>query len=675
MGHMADFQVWYHEDTAKATELANEVLHLVSLSPGHVFSVCDKLVSALCSGAKAPEASALCLCGRSWSTRAELNAECRSILQRYPEDGSQLEGDDASLMRELLRYHPRGEEKWQRCKAVAVGTHPSFERRCFFVVRKHKGGREDFSYARCVDNVVTREVTCQHRICEVIRGILKLHPTSCEQVGRVIENRFPAPHDLRVTIEKHRNWTQCLLYICAEVAFFTEFTLVLLVRKMLDIDVQILKLEENMMDNVDSTDKVQRDLNRLARILDAQMMLMFEFLQRNLSDFKGNASSPLVTVLLGIFQTLVLPTYRAKYVQFLFFYFASLQVSCTENFLIHLLTVVFANEQTLGNRLMAFSYIASFVARASWVPPLFGIKVAQYLTNFCVEIQDAAESLAKEGSNEHPKLQLYIAGVQSICYILCFRISSFVEAEEPEAKGQLQSLLPPWGTARGSGENPPFTPILESSIQPIACIHPVVAQQFCISLRPHFPGIAAQARNCIRRAPRPKIIDSEDKAKPDCEEVFPFDPYRLSGSHIFLLGIYRTWKDHTDADSTEESDGHQGFEAEADVAPTRAHAGSVYSSDADADSDMDFTDMQDATERGFIPSVGPSPAFRPVRNMPMDIGEMSPLCMPMEAGFMEAAAEDDEEIWLPTPSLDSKSANSVLDSLLNSKAFKGTVGN
>merc|ERR1719440_1642762 len=122
--------------------------------------------------------------------------------------------------------------------------------------------------------------------------------------------------------------------------------------------------------------------------------------------------------------------------------------------------------------------------------------------------------------------------------------------EDPVARQLLCALLPPWGSPSGDEALATFTAVLESTVAPLAYIHSNVAQQFCKSIKQHFPGIAAQANMSIRQAP--KASQETEAGQLEVEVYFPFDPYRLFGSHIFLLGIYRSWKDDEfDEESTQ----------------------------------------------------------------------------------------------------------------------------
>lgn len=56
-------------------------------------------------------------------------------------------------MKELLKFHDKGEAKSKDFVNFEVGEHPDFAKtRCFFVVRKD-GTREDFSISKCIINL------------------------------------------------------------------------------------------------------------------------------------------------------------------------------------------------------------------------------------------------------------------------------------------------------------------------------------------------------------------------------------------------------------------------------------------------------------------------------------------------------------------------------------------
>merc|ERR1712048_1366119 len=86
------------------------------------------------------------------------------------------------------------------------------------------------------------------------------------------------------------------------------------------------------------------------------------------------------------------------------------------------------------------------------------------------------------------------------------------------------------------------------------------------------------------------------------------------------------------------------------------------SEDEETQSNADFTDAADVAERGFIPSVGPSPAFHPRNSGDMDLVSplVSPLPVPMDT--VEVLPEDDEAFVLPQASIDASGHSGLAQS-------------
>jgi len=69
-------------------------------------------------------------------------------------DGEQLkpEGADFKLMKALLGFHPKGEEKGKGCVGMKVDKSPQNENRCFYMI-KEDGSTEDFSAKKCLETI------------------------------------------------------------------------------------------------------------------------------------------------------------------------------------------------------------------------------------------------------------------------------------------------------------------------------------------------------------------------------------------------------------------------------------------------------------------------------------------------------------------------------------------
>eukprot|EP00419_Tripos_fusus_P004641 CAMPEP_0172674746 /NCGR_PEP_ID=MMETSP1074-20121228/12901_1 /TAXON_ID=2916 /ORGANISM="Ceratium fusus, Strain PA161109" /LENGTH=684 /DNA_ID=CAMNT_0013492177 /DNA_START=84 /DNA_END=2138 /DNA_ORIENTATION=+ len=647
---------WYSQDVALRNTLATTALELASACPTQVPSVIECLVKALCAG-KSNEFSGggLRVGGRNFTSRRELKGECASLL-RHCDENQHLGPDDERFMLELLSYHPRGAEKKRGCIAVSVGPHPNFGGRCFHILRKDS--QEDFSYLRCVENAATEDGLAHNQITEVLCGILQVHPSACEKAGRIIEENFPFSSR---PVEHNQNWVRCVLIFVERIPQLSEYLMMVLIRRMVEIDVAIHRMEEETETAfTQETSGEEQCWDHMAQTLDAVMMLLIEFLERNLRNAQVPAECRLVQTLLNVFAGTVLLTHRVRCVQFLWFYLSSLRPAWAEAFLNVLLQTAYSPQHGMPRRLISFAYLASFVARATYINDNYALRTAQYISVFTRENLHLAEHHVVRGNLAHPQLILFLASVQALCYMLCFRGNSL--AKDPAA---FDTLLPSSGASVGAEA---FTPVLDSSCRPLTRISRHVAKEFCRSIKTIRPQFVTALEQQLQKSAVNGMV-AEDEVEEGCfqgevaglELFFPFDPYRLRHSSMYLKGLYQTWNAGAeDSDDSESEAGAPGGFHDRKATMSK-NADSQLGSDDDA-SDADFTDAADVVERGFIPSVGPSPAFRPRSSTDL-MDTMSPMCVPMES------ADDDDSFTLPQASVD-EGSSAMLDCLLSSRAYK-----
>ncbi|PWZ03385.1 RNA polymerase I-specific transcription initiation factor RRN3 [Testicularia cyperi] len=214
--------------------------------------------------------------------------------------------------------------------------------------------------------------------------------------------------------------------------------------------------DENYDQNGPSEQKLtQDDLERSMRHikdsiakLDGIMITLFQHL-RKLDDqylagpssigFTGNSPMDAGTnrrnlfhTLLGVFARNILPTFRSRHVQFLLFWFNSLDPEFSDFFLGVLLEKSLYTrksdfsdkEEPLVIRSAAAGYVASFVSRASYVD---GPTTRIVLYNLCAFMDahidessrpDTEAGMAAPGSNAHA---VFYAVAQAAFYIFCFR--------------------------------------------------------------------------------------------------------------------------------------------------------------------------------------------------------------------------------------------------------------
>jgi len=653
----------------KRTALTQQALELVATCPQRTIDLCRALIHMLSRGTQIPEMTAINIGGVNFAERAELRKYCRNLLDSLKE-GEVLDQSHLNFVRGLLGHHPRGPEKAHGAKAFTKMKH-SIKGDAFAVIRAQ--GQETFSYLRCVDCVPTEEVKTQDMICELLVKIMQMNPDACMPVAQLITEKFPFIKGSNIFVEKHRNWTRSLLSMANMLPPVTETLLFALIKRVIEVDTAVGKLAE-AMDEMDDTQPCENKVIPLfSSILDVMMLRLFEFLQRRLDSPKTvvptsqvvciQAEDHMFRLMLAILDHTVLTTHRTRHVQFLYFYIASLRPNWTELILTLLLQQSYAQDKPLHKRLICMSYLASFVSRAKFLTTKYTLRTTLYLARFAQSHLQAAEERINDGELTHPSVILFLASTQACCYIICWHADAFAAEPDETYQNGLKKLLTPWG--HGEQHKDSLTPVLESSCRPFSRIQPSIAKQLLrvikahvpemhVNLRPQIPRAQERSRNFTLRGfdgDVSRLIDDDDEDEEDraagLAMFFPFDPYRLKHSEVFVRSQYKVYEGPKEEDSDAESDSeHTGFQNKnGDASRKRAMSQLPHADDDSEESSV--VDVEEAeqgsTARGFVPSVGPSPSFRPVRH---DVNmQVSPMVMQMDG------MSEDDQFSLPPPSV------------------------
>lgn len=74
-------------------------------------------------------------------------------LLKKAEVGTKLVNPESDLMKELIKYHNKGEDKMKGFDHFEINYHPEHnDTKCFLIVRDD-GSKEDFSYVKCVKKI------------------------------------------------------------------------------------------------------------------------------------------------------------------------------------------------------------------------------------------------------------------------------------------------------------------------------------------------------------------------------------------------------------------------------------------------------------------------------------------------------------------------------------------
>lgn len=222
------------------------------------------------------------------------------------------------------------------------------------------------------------------------------------------------------------------------------------------------------------TEPAWNDIAVLAGKLDAIMKAMYDFLVQHV----GHRNVPgvdtrryqLYQTLLGLFTRSILTTFKSRHVQFLLFWFASLDAEFADMFLGTLLSKSLyivptgaahdANDAVIL-RVAAASYVASYVARARYID---SSTTRMVVLNLCTYLDACLEAFAVQGAaapspgaREHA---VFYAVAQAIFYVFCFRWRDLREGVAGDTPDDVAATYP---TACSLELSPQLMPILHAS--------------------------------------------------------------------------------------------------------------------------------------------------------------------------------------------------------------------
>ena len=401
-------------------------------------------------------------------------------------------------------------------------------------------------------------------------------------------------------------------------------------------------------------------VDEMANKLDSLMLLLFQYSDKE----SGGASSTLTTVLslydiyARAFESSVLITHKSKFVQFLILYICGKDttvklaaeedsVSLYRVFAAKLIDFLLDPYRATVIRQTAACYLASFVSRASFVCIETVCESVSALLRWAevylqsVDISILSISDAKGQCSSH---SLFYTVCQSAFYIMCFRgpealsffqqVSSNVAAEDD-------------GDDDDDDDNDEPLDVQHIDISPSRwqnlCSSPMQPLRFCLeSVQSEFlqlarlfgllePGTlerlfqddtrnASATRKIKKKAPT-KIMTAATlekerqtggvgglgKGRNPLESFFPFDPYLLRRSHVYIEPFYTHWPgsiedrvardfdngDDDDDGSVMAGDITEDEEVEEDASDSESDGGSRSDSDEDDDDDDDDDDDED----------------------------------------------------------------------------------
>ncbi|KAF3175261.1 hypothetical protein TWF225_000964 [Orbilia oligospora] len=299
--------------------------------------------------------------------------------------------------------------------------------------------------------------------------------------------------------------------------------------------------------------------------LDAMLALVFGYYDSKLP--KRSVAEPAqedlenFELLLHFFDTIILTTFKSQYIQFVVFWAAQKSPVFMDVFLGMLVERAMDPTKPQVARQAAAAYVASFVARAKL---LERDAVRSVVRMLCLWLEKYLKDREVECTSPNVrKFGGFYAVFQAVMYIFCFRWRD-LRGKTPLPAGEDESIedisRSPQSWAPGLQV---IDRLLTSRFNPLKVCSQNVVTQFA-EVASHF-GVF-YCYSIIERNKRGNLFSSRGSSTelPEAtqlETYFPFDPFKLSHSKIWVEPYYQQWepvpgmkKDGDEDDDSDDSD-------------------------------------------------------------------------------------------------------------------------
>jgi RNA polymerase I-specific transcription initiation factor RRN3 len=269
-------------------------------------------------------------------------------------------------------------------------------------------------------------------------------------------------------------------------------------------------------------------------LLDGLMVLVLEYYASlgvtERDEFYGH--------LLGLFESVLLHTQRSQYVQYLLFILSAQSQQHVHMFLTLLSRYALSHENSIPIRLRiaAAAYLGSYLARASFVSNELALETVEKMVEFALVYMKQHEALM--ASPDIVAHGLFYAVSQSLFYASCFF---------PNLVKNNRILCEHMDL------------IIRSSLNPLMVVLPHIRVEFTLSVMRCDDILARNRAMIVRnsvcqlgkspvteyvmtRLSRTRATDSFSHL----DQFFPFDPYTLPASRIYVDPLYRQWQGASD---------------------------------------------------------------------------------------------------------------------------------
>lgn len=450
------------------------------------------------------------------------------------------------------------------------------------------------------------------RTHKTLQYLLQIIPSACRVLLSILTKVFPHQSDSR---RAHIVYVHNLLKIIEYAPILQTDVLALITERLVKIDLQVQddledlaeEAEEGVVqrtprvqsdvekilddsddsdDESDTDEELDQELLRTKEItknvekMDCMLDMLFAYYDQQYAAPSAGSQTDSLDILLGQFQTIILPTHRSRHTQFLLFHFVQQSPAHVDVFVGSCAQTSFDKKRPAMVRQAAAAYLASFVARGLHVSSDIVREVWDYLSTELKRIYRESEPGCR--GPDPQRYSTYYSLVQALLYIFCFRWRDLESGpDEDYEDDELPSI---YGEERQwrSGVKETFQLNLFSRLNPLKVCSPAIVTEFARiahHLRVVYVYHLLETNKRIRLSRysgatsytqvnrETALTARKDEEHQHLDEYFPFDPYHLPRSKRWIEGDYREWKGipGLDDDKATESASDEGDIEDSDV--------------------------------------------------------------------------------------------------------------
>ncbi|RDD38143.1 RNA polymerase I-specific transcription initiation factor RRN3 [Trichoplax sp. H2] len=396
------------------------------------------------------------------------------------------------------------------------------------------------------------------QVHRAMQTVLHLVPSSQTRLLPILTHYFPSEYK---PLDQYVYYVSNLLRLTVYAPGLRSQILELTVHKLVKVDVEVSRDSINKINQIFADDEMQFDVDlemndsnsadklavlpgdlqqiaNLADKLDLSMSIFLSYVSiicYQQGKFDQSAASLLFTDLLTAFDTIILPTHDICHIQFYLFVTCSYDEEFVKQML-HLCWNKFEDTNVPAVlRQTSVAYIASFVARAKFVPLRI---INTCIEIFCTWIHRYLDEHGNCTTADIDTHCLFYSACQCLFYMIVFKHENLMADEEGK------KLLNRGGLQR----------IVTSKLNPLRFCMPILIKFFAAITSEHELVYCYTIIESNKREQLPTALFGGDKQltrdiNNQLDTFFPFDPYLLSRSAKTIEPLYQSWDDNLNSNA------------------------------------------------------------------------------------------------------------------------------